>query len=80
MGPVEYEQIMQWQRGTMRERVAADLASRIKSGNLTKWGELPLNRTLADQWDVSQRTVSSAKKLLADNGLLTKVDTRYYVA
>jgi DNA-binding GntR family transcriptional regulator len=77
---MDYAQIMEWQRGSMRERVAADLASRITSGKITKWGELPLNRTLADQWDVSHRTVSSAKKLLADAGLLAKEGTRYYVA
>jgi DNA-binding GntR family transcriptional regulator len=77
---MDYEQIMRWQRGSMRERVAADLASRITSGQITKFNDLPLNRTLAGEWDVSHRTVSSAKKLLADEGLLTKDGTRYYVA
>jgi DNA-binding GntR family transcriptional regulator len=77
---VNYELIMQWQRGTMAERVAADLASKIVTGNLSKWGSLPLNRTLADQHGVSDRTVSAAKRLLGGQGLLTLDGRRYYVA
>jgi hypothetical protein len=55
---MDYGQTMEWQRGTMAERVAADLASQIANGKLSKWDSLPLNRTLANQWNVSERTVS----------------------
>jgi hypothetical protein len=48
--------------------------------NLSKWGSLPLNRTLADQHGVSERTVSAAKRLLGGQGLLTLDGRRYYVA
>jgi DNA-binding GntR family transcriptional regulator len=77
---MEYDQIMRWQRGTMAEQVAADLAAQITNGNLSKWDSPPLNRTLADKWDVSERTISKAKRLLGGQGMLTLVDGRYYVA
>ena len=77
---MDYDQIMKWQRGTMVERVAADLASQITNGKLSKWDSPPLNRTLADKWNVSERTISKAKRLLGDQGMLTLVDRRYYVA
>jgi DNA-binding GntR family transcriptional regulator len=77
---MDYEQIIKWQRGTMAERVAADLASQINKGNLSRWDSPPLNSTLADKWDVSERTISKAKRLLGGQGMLTLVDGRYYVA
>jgi DNA-binding GntR family transcriptional regulator len=75
-----YDQIMQWQRGAMAERVAADLASQIQTGKLSKWDALPLNRTLADKHNVSERTVSKAKRLLGGQGMLVMDGHRYYVA
>lgn len=77
---LSYDQILMWQRGTMAEQVAADLASQINNGNLSKWDTLPLNRTLAGKWDVSERTISKAKRLLHSQGLLTLDGKRYYVA
>ena len=77
---MDYDQIMTWQRGTVVEQIAADLASQINNGNLSKWDSLPLNRALADKWDVSSRTVSRAKSLLHAHGILTLVERRYYVA
>jgi DNA-binding GntR family transcriptional regulator len=71
---------MQWQRGTMAERIAADLASQIVNGNLSKWDSLPLHSTLATKHNVSERTISAAKKLLGGQGLLTLDGRRYYVA
>ena len=72
--------ITQWQRGTMPERIAADLAAQIQAGKLAQHDNAPLNRTLAGRWGVSDRTVSSAKRLLARHRMLTKVNNRYYVA
>jgi DNA-binding GntR family transcriptional regulator len=77
---MDYSQIMEWQRGTMAERVAADLASQIDRGSVSKWGSLPLNRTVAEKWDVSERTVTKAKRLLADHGVLVADGNRFYVA
>lgn len=77
---MDYEQIMMWQRGSRAEQVAADLASQINNGALSKWDTLPLNRTLAAKFDVSTRTISEAKRLLGSHGLLTLVERRYYVA
>jgi DNA-binding GntR family transcriptional regulator len=77
---MDYGLIMRWQRGTMTERVAADLASQIGKGSVSKWGSLPLNRTVAEKWDVSERTVTKAKRLLADHGVLVVDGKRFYVA
>ena len=77
---MDYNQILQWQRGSKAEQVAADLAAQINNGSLSKWDSLPLNSTLAGKFDVSTRTISEAKTLLKSHGLLTLVDRRYYVA
>ena len=77
---MNYEQILLWQRGNGVERIAADLAYRISNGSLTRWDSLPLNRTLAKEWNVSSRTISRAKKLLYDHGVLTLDGRRYYVS
>jgi DNA-binding GntR family transcriptional regulator len=77
---LNYDQILKWQRGTMAEQVAAEIASQINNGKLSKWDSLPINRTLADKWDVSERTITKAKRLLCDHGTLTLVDRRFYVA
>ena len=77
---MDYGKIMEWQRGTKPERIAADLATQIQTGKLGKWDELPLNRVLADKWGVTQRTITTAKSLLAQEGLLKLTGRRYYVA
>jgi DNA-binding GntR family transcriptional regulator len=77
---MNYDLIMQWQRGTMPEQIAAELASQINNGKLSKWDSLPINRILADKWDVSERTITKAKRLLCDHGMLTLVDRGFYVA
>jgi DNA-binding GntR family transcriptional regulator len=77
---MNYDQIMKWQRGTMAERIAADLASQIENGKLSKWDSLPLNRVLADKHNVSERTISKAKRLLGGHGVLVLDGRRYYVA
>jgi DNA-binding GntR family transcriptional regulator len=77
---MDYDQIMRWQRGTMAERVAADLASQIENWSMSKWDSLPLNRTVADKWNVSESTVTKAKRLLADHGVLVVDGKRFYVA
>ena len=74
-----YDLIMRWQRGTVAEQIAADLASQINNGNLSRWDSLPLNSTLADKWNVSERTITKAKRLLCDHGMLMLVDRRFYV-
>jgi DNA-binding GntR family transcriptional regulator len=77
---VSYDQILQWQRGTMAEQIAADLTSRISKGSLSKWDSLPLNRTLAKELNVSERTISKAKRILHGHGVLTLDCRRYYIA
>ena len=77
---MNYEQILLWQRGSKAEQVAAELASLIQKGSLSKWDSLPLNSTLAGKFDVSTRTISEAKRLLKSHGLLTLLERRYYVA
>jgi DNA-binding GntR family transcriptional regulator len=79
-GSMDYDQIMTWQRGNAAEQIAADLASQINCGSLSKWDSLPLNRTLADKHNVSERTISKAKRILGRHGMLTLIDRRYYVA
>ena len=71
--------IGEWEKGGVMKRMAADLARRINSGIMEQYAELPSN-ALADEWDVSERTVRKAKKLLADHGLLRKDGCNYYVA
>ena len=71
--------IREWDKGGTMKRMAADLARKINSGILDQWAELP-SHALADEWDVSERTVRKAKKLLADHGLLRKEGCNYYVA
>jgi DNA-binding GntR family transcriptional regulator len=62
-------------------RIAADLATRITSGTLERYSDLPSSSELAVQWDTATRTVSRAKRLLLDRGLIKKArDGSYYVA
>jgi DNA-binding GntR family transcriptional regulator len=74
-------EIWTWQTDpAAAKRIAARLALDIRKGSLAKWGELPANATLADEFDTSLRTVCRAKKLLADLGFIQAVGGRYYVA
>ena len=75
------EKISEWaESSAIAKRIAADLARKITSGKLHRYAEPPLNSTLAAQWDVSERTVSAAKKILGDHGVLLLENRRYYVA
>jgi DNA-binding GntR family transcriptional regulator len=62
------------------EQVAADLALRIETGQLHRWDELPPQAVLADEYDVTERTMTSVKSLLAVHGFLTLENRRYYIA
>jgi len=61
-------------------RVAAAIARKIASGHMHRYENLPLNSTLAAEYNASKRTISAAKKLLGDHGILKLKDRRYYVA
>lgn len=62
------------------EQIAAELARKITSGELSRWDDLPANHQTADDYGVSARTVGRAKKLLADQELLAKAGGVYVVA
>jgi DNA-binding GntR family transcriptional regulator len=62
------------------EQIAADLAAKIDTGQIHRWAELPALAVLSDEYDVTERTISSAKSLLAAHGFLTLENRRYYVA
>jgi DNA-binding GntR family transcriptional regulator len=59
---------------------AADLAEQINSGSLPAWHELPVMSELTRKYDVSPRTVSKVKTILANHGLLQMECRRYVVA
>jgi len=66
---------------TAIRRIAASLATMIKSGSLSQFSSLPDNEELAREWSVSRSTVMRAKRLLADHELITLGQGReYYVA
>ena len=73
--------IKEWEAsGNMAQMVAAGIARKIASGNMHHYEDLPLNSTLAAEWDVSERTVSAAKSILGNHGILILENRRYYVA
>lgn len=73
--------VRQWQRSGVRAQVvAADLAAKIRSERPAPWQELPPIADLAEQYQVSYRTVTRAKQFLADAGLLRADASRYVVA
>ncbi len=74
------EQISEWASGGKASQVAASLAREITGGTLRRYAELPASSQLAREHDVSERTVSAAKKLLADHGILKLENRRYHVA
>ena len=74
-------EIRQWMSDrSIVKIIAGDLAAAISKGLLNRWNDLPDNASLTDDYGVSGRTVSRAKRLLADHGLLVKAGGRYYVA
>jgi DNA-binding GntR family transcriptional regulator len=76
-----YALIKRWRLSAKRtEQIAADLALKIQTGQLHRWGEMPRQAALADQYDVAERTITSVKRLLAVHGFLTLENGRYYVA
>jgi DNA-binding GntR family transcriptional regulator len=72
--------ISEWANGGMAQQIAASLARKISGGTLHRYQELPLNSQLAGEWNVSERTISAAKKLLGDHGILKLENRRYYIA
>jgi DNA-binding GntR family transcriptional regulator len=75
-------EIREWERsGSAAKRIAADLATMISTGKLDRFASLPDSDQIALKWSVSQGTVTRAKRLLAERGLvkLTR-DRHYYVA
>jgi DNA-binding GntR family transcriptional regulator len=73
--------IERWRTSDKRvEQIAAELAAKIDVGLLHRWGELPPLAVLADEYDVSERTITSVKKLLAVHDFLTMENQRYYIA
>jgi DNA-binding GntR family transcriptional regulator len=75
-------EIREWvQSGSVTKRIAADLAIMISTGKLERFANLPDGDELARKWSVSAGTVTRAKRLLADHGLIKLTrDRRYYVA
>ena len=73
--------IKRWRASHKRvEQIAAELAAKIAAGQLRRWEELPSQAALADEYDVSERTITSAKTLLAVHDFLTMENRRYYIA
>jgi DNA-binding GntR family transcriptional regulator len=73
--------IKQWRASGKRvEQIAAELAAKIDAGRLHRWEELPPVSVLADEYGVSERTITSVKNSLAVHGFLTKENRRYYIA
>ena len=62
-----------WQRsGHRHEAIAADIATKIRTGMYKQYSELPRRTDLAQEFSVSESTVTRAKRLLADAGILAK--------
>jgi DNA-binding GntR family transcriptional regulator len=75
-------EIREWERSrSVTKRIAADLATMISTGKLGRFASLPDGDEIAHKWSVSMGTVTRAKRLLADRGVvkLTR-DRHYYVA
>ena len=73
--------VKQWRESAKRvEQIAAELTVKIATGQLHRWGELPAQAVLAEEYDVSERTITSVKSLLAVHGFLTIENRRYYIA
>lgn len=73
--------LAKWRRnGTLAEQTAAEIYT-AHVQRLRKYDELPSSWLLAGRAGVSVATVSSAKQLLGNHGVLTKSDSgRWIVA
>ena len=72
--------IARWQRSGRRdESIAADIATKIRIGKYKQYHELPPRTDLAREFNVSESTVSSAKRLLADAKILAKDQNGVYI-
>jgi len=76
------DEIQEWANsGSAAKRIAADLATMITTGRLERFANLPDREELASTWNVSVETITRAKRLLADYGLVKLTqDRNYYVA
>jgi DNA-binding GntR family transcriptional regulator len=73
--------IKRWRVSDKRtEQIAAELAAKIAAGRLRRWQELPARAVLADDYDVSESTITSVKSLLAAHSFLALENRRYYIA
>jgi DNA-binding GntR family transcriptional regulator len=73
--------IKQWRvSANSVEQIAAELAAKIAAGQLHRWAELPSQAALADEYDVTERTITSVKRLLAVHNFLTLENRRYCIA
>ena len=71
--------ITEWETsGNTTQTVAARIARKIAGKN--RYDEPPLNSALSAECDVSERTVTAAKSILRDHGILILENKRYYVA
>jgi DNA-binding GntR family transcriptional regulator len=73
--------IKEWEASPHKaHKIAAGIARKIASGKMHRYEDFPLNSTLADEYDASERTVSAAKNILGNHGILILENRRYYVA
>lgn len=73
--------IKKWEAsGNMAQKVAAGIARKIATANMQHYDDLPDNSVLSDEYDVSKRTVTAAKRILGQHGILVLEGGRYYVA
>jgi DNA-binding GntR family transcriptional regulator len=73
--------IKKWEASqNMAQKIAAGIARKIASGSMHPYEDLPPKSALADEWDVSERTVTAAKSILRYYGILILENRRYYVA
>jgi DNA-binding GntR family transcriptional regulator len=71
--------VARWQRSGRRdESIAADIATRIRTGRYKQHHQLPPRNDLAREFSVSESTVSSAKRLLAGAKVLAKDHSGVY--
>ena len=71
--------IREWETsGNAAQIAAAGIARKIAGKK--RYDELPLNSALSAEYDVSERTVTSAKSILREHGILILEKRRYFVA
>jgi DNA-binding GntR family transcriptional regulator len=73
--------IKEWEASPHKtHKIAAGIARKITTDNMHRYDELPTNSRLAAEWDVSERTITAAKTILGNHGILILENRRYYVA